>query len=861
MPDLPPNSSFQPHKLRNLIQDFWLGLGVGVMFSAAAFAPLFYYVLRKQKANGSGRPNGYAQYANPSETHAAVLTLARPRLNQSGASPRLNPLAAALPKEVALLGVMSLVVAVAVASQMAFNLGEPGRPWGILLFAALFPLAWLMARLEQRSPELKTAEQAEADLAPKTLFDDGFPTASTRLETPAWMQVWNILRTFARPMALWEKLTEQPLRMLLLALAFAAITASATLAPDPKNNLIAALLWTTGVVLFLIACLPGKRSPTAKRPDVGTPPDFGQNREILDSLGQRRETLDSKRSLGRRQSLLNWLAVVLLVAGSAAVLYRLESSPIGVEGDEGSIGSQAFEYKDGRTVSLFGVTWFYDQTAVFPYLQLASINLFGEDIGGLRVLSGVMGSLGLLLVYLLARRMFGPGPALVTAALFAFAPYHLLFSRMGIHDMVVLQLFIPALLYFLYRGLHTGHYFDFAAAGVVMGIGLWLDYNNKIMILIPLAGATFLYLLATRLAYWRTEYPKLGVCLVGVVIVLLPMWAALAQQEKLWQDPARGKFIFGEPYFSGAVEQYGTSNVWLIMLYQTEYAFFGLNHFGDASFMNNGPPMLDSLTAVFFFIGLAYSVWRWKEPRYAILLILLGVGLQMQIWSNAPPQAHRMTPVIVVAYLLAGVGVATLGRLCRAAMRWPVWLTAVFGLLLVGVVTYNGVTTYFAMEETEPRLTWLEMAEVGKVIREFSPTHDVYYVGGPRAYASGHGAILFSSRLLSREAPTLDEVSSVLPLPQPAGRDTVFIFSHSHLAQLQAVRQHYPQGTLKEWRRGKVLYLQTYTVSREEINRIAYLVSRIDMRYDTERGHKLRFWLQETMLYMFTTETQSSQRF
>jgi 4-amino-4-deoxy-L-arabinose transferase-like glycosyltransferase len=146
-------------------------------------------------------------------------------------------------------------------------------------------------------------------------------------------------------------------------------------------------------------------------------------------------------------------------------------------------GSEALRVLRGDRLSLFGWTWF-GHTAVFTYLEAGSMAVFGKNIMGLRVLPGVMSSLSLVFVYLLARRMFGVKLALVAASLFAFAPYRLLFSRLGIHDMVVLLLFFPATVYFIYRGLHSRRTFDYALGGISLGIGLWLDYNNKSMILI-----------------------------------------------------------------------------------------------------------------------------------------------------------------------------------------------------------------------------------------------------------------------------------------------------------------------------------------------------------------------------------------
>lgn len=657
--------------------------------------------------------------------------------------------------------VLPLVLLVAFASQLAFDSGGSGRNWGIILFLALFPVTWLFAYLESRYPESRITEHPGVDWSP-------------------------------RPSAFFESVTEQPWRTFLGTLSLIVILFCVSLSRDKENNLAAGITWLLGLSLFLVACSPGG---------------------WLSRPTRLKETLHR-----------HWLGLLLitgiLVAGLFARLYELDQIP--VEQDEGQFGIDVLELMEGeKSFHLFGTARFDLHPAVFPHLQAASMAVFGKNTVGLRVPSVIVGSLNLLLMYLLARRMFGHGLALVAVTLFAFVPAHLAFSRTGTYDMIVVPFAITPVLYFLYRGLHSRRIWDYAAAGVSFGLGLWLDYDNKSMVLIAIVGVVFLYLVATRWHYWRSEYPKLGIFLAGAVIVMLPVWSTYAHTHQLWGDMTRGRFIFSPSNLGHVQHVLGTSDTILIIARQVERSIFGLNHFGDSSpfAVPSQHGMLDSLTAIFFFIGLAYTVWRWREPRYGIVLLSWGVGLQATIWSINPPSFNRLAMVLPPTCLMAAIGMERIGRTWAKMLHWDrgIYL-GVIAALLLGNTSYTNLSAYFSPESI-PSL-WKEMAEVGRAIKVWSPEYDIYYLGAPWVYARGYGTILFHSQRTSLSAMDVGDVRTVVPLREEATRDVAFIIAPRHFGDLDYIQEHYPHGVLKEWYdeyRDRV-YLKAYLVSQAEAN-------------------------------------------
>jgi len=656
--------------------------------------------------------------------------------------------------------VLPLVLLVAAASQFAFDSGDSGRSWGIILFLAVFPVTWLFAYLESRQPENRIAERPDIDWSP-------------------------------HPAAFFQRATERPWRTFLGTLSLVVMLLCASLARDKDNNFVAAITWLIGVGLFLVAC-----SPNGWRPDLAR---------------------------WKEKSRHHWIELLLIIgilaAGSFVRFYRLELIPI--EQDEGHFGLDALRLLEGETLYLFGTERFDSHPAVFPYVQSVSMAVFGKGSVGLRIPSAIVGSLNLLLVFLLARQMFGPILALVAGALFAFIPTHLTFSRIGAYDMIVVQLALAAVLYFLYRGFRSRRAWDYALAGVSFGLGLWLDYNNKSMVLVPMLGVVFIYLIVTKRRYWRSEYLKIALFLVGVAIIMLPVWSTYAHTQQLWQDITRGRFILSQAQIGHMQHVHGTANSLLIVAHQVGRSIFGLNYFGDSSHnaVAGRSPMLDDVTSIFFFIGLAYSVWRWREPRYSILLLCWVVGLQASIWSIDAPAAHRLVAVLIPTCLMAAIGIERTGRTWAKMLHWEhgVYLGIIL-VLLLGSIAHINLDTYFSPENVQ--LSWKEMAETGKAMKAWSQGHDIFYLGPPWHYSGGHGSILFCSQGASLLAIDVKDVHTVVPLRKRVTRDIAFIFTPGHFEDLEYIREYYPQGTLREWYdecRGD-LYLQAYLVTQEEVN-------------------------------------------
>ena len=105
------------------------------------------------------------------------------------------------------------------------------------------------------------------------------------------------------------------------------------------------------------------------------------------------------------------------------------------------------------------------------WLTVLPMKLGGFSVGLGRAVSGVLGTLTVLLVVLVARPLLGAGGALLAGLLVALSPWHLLFSRMA-HEGTALPPFCVALALWLWQRARARRYRPAAMLALGLALGL-----------------------------------------------------------------------------------------------------------------------------------------------------------------------------------------------------------------------------------------------------------------------------------------------------------------------------------------------------------------------------------------------------
>lgn len=215
-----------------------------------------------------------------------------------------------------------------------------------------------------------------------------------------------------------------------------------------------------------------------------------------------------------------WLIIILIIAAFFR-LYRLTSSPPGLNWDEVSIGYNAYSVlKTGRDEwgKLFPLTFKAFGEQKLPgmiYASVPGIALFGTTDLGVRITPAVIGTAGVAVIFLLARSMAGNAVGLVAAALLAISPWGVHFSRVSFEAGLAMVLTMLSVYFLTARG--KRHYLWFAMVAAVLAAYTY----NSVRIVLPLLFLA--YLMNGVIERGKGEGRRLFLVAVTGILLLTPL--------------------------------------------------------------------------------------------------------------------------------------------------------------------------------------------------------------------------------------------------------------------------------------------------------------------------------------------------
>lgn len=490
-----------------------------------------------------------------------------------------------------------------------------------------------------------------------------------------------------------------------------------------------------------------------------------------------------------------------------ALLLRVvavDITPYAFGGDEGSQAMSAVSVLEGTLTNPFGTGW-YSVPTLFYFLQAASIAIFGDSVGGIRVVSAVIGTLSVLFTYLLARRWFGRGPALMAAALLTVFHFHVHFSRLA-SVQIADSFFIVAVLFFLDRGVREGRRLDWLLAGIAVGLSQYFYLGGRV---IPLVAVAFLAIMLVRQRWAHQMTPREGG--LSTSSRLVP-WMAMG--GVLTYLPLLGHYLRHPGEFGGRMNQVSLFTTdWLakeqiltgmsapaLILQQIERAMFLPFHTRPGGWYLGDPPFIGLPMAVTIAIGLGIVAARVLRPAYfglavAYLVVVLGLGLTVN-----PVETQRLVIVAPIMAMLAAIALDAVVRIIRHVARAPAIIAQSLGAaLIVGLGVWN--LLYYFSAPIEFRLygdsNTVVATELGHHLRSLGRGYTVYFHGPPRMWYYGFQSVPFIARGakgIDVERPAATE--SVLPSLQGP---TVFVFLPERLGELPRVRERFPGGEVREF--------------------------------------------------------------
>lgn len=494
-----------------------------------------------------------------------------------------------------------------------------------------------------------------------------------------------------------------------------------------------------------------------------------------------------------------WEFLALLAVTILAFLLRsiaLATIPHNIHGDEGEMGLVARAIIQGELRNPFA-TAFLTHSTLWFFIQALSLRIFGDTIGGLRMLSALFGALAIPALYFFARPLYGHVVAIIAAALLAAYHFHVHYSRIGLNNIADPTMMVLTLTAFFY-GYNKRSLLGFALAGVFMGLAQYFYFSAR---LIPLVLLALLFYLAlrNRQRLWGLRW-QVGLIAIAFILSAGPLFRYYLTHPGIFSGRVvEHGLLQNDNYLKLQVNGQSLLTALIDHAYRT-FGFF-VAIIDNTPFYNAGIPLLDHGMDVLFILSLVLLLLNWYKAEFFVLLLWVG-GTALfggfLLWDY--PQSTRYVIAAPALCLLMSLALVQIGSLLSQTVGLPRLIKAgTITAVVLAIMLWN-VYFYFGSYTQQNRYGGTHaLTEIAYYLRPQAGERYVYMFTSPYFYLN-HGTIRFVAK---NPAGTdmIDALTSITAMPTPSARlRPLFIFVPERIQELEVIKQQYPEGLLKEYR-------------------------------------------------------------
>lgn len=250
------------------------------------------------------------------------------------------------------------------------------------------------------------------------------------------------------------------------------------------------------------------------------------------------------------------LLFAVLLIGAILRLWQLGNVPISPDWDEVALGYNAYsiihtgrdEY--GQLLPIVMRSFDDYKPALYSYLSIPTILLFGVNVVAVRLPSVIFGILTLIAVYFLLKEIFSEKNLkvevkgfvldipILSTLLLAISPWHIQFSRIAFESNVGLAFNVFTALFFI-KGLKSSWYLSLSAISAALGI--YVYQSEKVFT--PLFVFALAVIFRKELLLKPKKYILVAIA-VGLILILPMLSYTLGNKNAL--ERARGVSIFSD---------------------------------------------------------------------------------------------------------------------------------------------------------------------------------------------------------------------------------------------------------------------------------------------------------------------------
>lgn len=211
-------------------------------------------------------------------------------------------------------------------------------------------------------------------------------------------------------------------------------------------------------------------------------------------------------------------------------IYKLESLPPALFGDEVDVGYQAYSLlktgKDltGRFLPFYLKSLSEYRTPLYIYSTVPFVGIFGLNEYGVRLPAVFWGIISIIGIYFLTLKLFTKSAAYYAMFIATISPWHLQYSRASFEVTMLLSFLILGVLFFL-KGLNDNRYYFFSIILLISSIYIYSTAVVFVPLLIVFLG----------IIYWnqirKVSAKALFILTLTAAVLLLPVLVSMITGE------------------------------------------------------------------------------------------------------------------------------------------------------------------------------------------------------------------------------------------------------------------------------------------------------------------------------------------
>jgi 4-amino-4-deoxy-L-arabinose transferase-like glycosyltransferase len=490
-----------------------------------------------------------------------------------------------------------------------------------------------------------------------------------------------------------------------------------------------------------------------------------------------------KSTTGEKIQSWEWILVgIIALIGFGLRYWKLTEIPSHVDNDVALMGTFGLKLIGTGQYNWIG---FSGSQHLLSYDQFMAwgMRLFGQNHYGIVMVSVVLGTLSLVLIFLLGRELGGRFIGFVALGLLTISYTHIQFSRILFGNSASFVAIFA--IYAFFKGLRARESSWFALAGVLIGWGLLLYDSSRV---IP---AVVLFIMIWQWIWQREVFKSLyknwGVLIAGIILGFGPMLAFAVRDFFNFSGRANVVTLWNPVIWQHELASYETTSPIQVLWQQTWRTFLTLHLTGDRSphFLFQRP-MVDSLTALLFILGVGYGLSRIKNIKYfSILSWIMLTFIFGGVLTSDPPYWPHLNIALPAIALVAAIGAKGLAD--KTAMIFGQVGYKVYAWVLASIIIITGISNWqiyydYVKNNANNRI------RIVRYLASLPPSYNVY-LASPDWNWNEHAFQFFNQGMTGQDL-TPEMLADNPPVIQ---QPTVFIlFKHPELVPI--LQNLYPDG-------------------------------------------------------------------